>query len=83
MPASTPFLPEDGATFCGLITPLSDGRFRATCFARLRAGAQTDQEIPQMQIHLTKITARLWVKRIARARGFRKLSWKDAYSAED
>jgi hypothetical protein len=80
MPMQRALLEEDGATFRAIISPLPDGRFRATCYARLLAGDSLLEEMPDHLVCETKTEAREWVHLEAAKRNFCSIHWDDEYS---
>jgi hypothetical protein len=76
-------LVEDGATFHGLIQPLPDNQFRASCRARLDHRSHIQREAPEYRLFDSKNEARAWVHGMAALRHFPRISWDDEYSARN
>lgn len=72
-------LAEDGAIFIGRVDHV-DGQFRATCLARLDAGSEVLEDMPEHKMFSEFLLARRWVHQVAATREFSKISWaEDSY----
>ena len=63
---------EDGAEFFGRVELLEDGRFRASCFARIDRKQGVSTEEPKIRLFQSANEGEDWISYQAQRRGFSK-----------
>jgi len=66
---------EDGAQFCGAVTYIEPGLYRAHCYALIDGGSSIDMELPEHEMCDSRDAGVRWIKRRAAARGFNRVTF--------